>query len=51
MKKELPNYRIVSENGETLLISHKHFHNLLQTLDALASRSCSHQQRKAYRRK
>lgn len=36
MKKEVKNYRIVSDNGEALLISQKRFQSLLQTLDALA---------------
>lgn len=36
MKKELKNYRIVSDNGEALLLSQKRFQSLLQTLDALA---------------
>jgi hypothetical protein len=37
MKKEMKNYRIVSEKGEALLITQKCFHNLLATLDALAN--------------
>ncbi len=36
MKKELKNYRIVSDNGEALLISQERFQSLLQTLEALA---------------
>ena len=51
MKKELKNYRIVSENGEALLISRKCFHNLLQTLDMLASQSCASSSQKSYRKK
>lgn len=37
MKREYKTYRIVSENGETLLIPKRHFHCLMQTLDVLAN--------------
>jgi len=51
MKKELKNYRIVSENGEALLISGKCFHNLLQTLDQMASRPYPRSQQRPHRKK
>ena len=37
MEKKLKNYRIVSEEGEALLISREHYHNLLAILDLLAN--------------
>lgn len=36
MKRELKNYRIVSDSGEAVVISRERFRCLLQTLDALA---------------
>lgn len=51
MKKELKNYRIVSENGEALLITRECFHNLLETLDQLASRQYRRPQQRPYRKK
>lgn len=37
MKRQYKTYRIVSENGETLLIPKRHFRSLMQTLDVLAN--------------
>ena len=37
MKKELKNVRIVADNGETVLLTKRRYHCLLQTLDVLAS--------------
>lgn len=37
MKRQYKTYRIVSENGETLLITKRHFHCLMQILDVLAN--------------
>lgn len=51
MKKEQKNYRIISENGEALLISHNCFHSLLETLDQLASRPCPQPQQRRYQKK
>jgi hypothetical protein len=51
MKKELKNYRIVSENGEAMLISRESFRELLETLDLLASRSDNRPQQEKYRKK
>ena len=48
MKREYKSYRIVSENGETLLIPKRHFHSLMQTLDVLAN--STHNQRNRRRR-
>ena len=45
MRKELKHYRIVSENGEALLIKRECFDNLLATLDVLAKRSSEREER------
>lgn len=37
MKKELKNYRIVSDSGEAVVISRERFRSLLETLEALAN--------------
>lgn len=42
MENELKHYRIVSERGETLLITRERFRNLLATLDALMQEHHDH---------
>jgi len=37
MKKELKNVRIVTDNGEAVILSKNRYDSLLQTLDLLAS--------------
>lgn len=37
MKKKLKNVRIVADNGESLLLTKRHFYSLLQTLEMLAN--------------
>lgn len=37
MKKPLKNVRIITDRGETILVSRQRFDSLLQTLDMLAS--------------
>lgn len=37
MKKELKNIRIVTDNGEAVILSKQRYHCLIQTLDLLAS--------------
>jgi len=37
MKKTLKNVRIVTDNGEAVLLSQKRYNSLIQTLDLLAS--------------
>ena len=51
MKKRLKHYRIVSENGEALLISHKCFQNIMATLDVLAKGPCARQEQERYKKK
>ena len=37
MKKTLKNVRIVTDNGEAVVLSQKRYNSLMQTLDLLAS--------------
>lgn len=39
MKKELKNIRIVTDNGEAVILSKQRYRCLIQTLDLLASSS------------
>ena len=50
MKNELKNYRIVSENGDAMLITREHFNELLQTLDRLADKNHARPERKQSRK-
>lgn len=47
MKKPTKNYRILSENGEALLIPDRSFHCLLRSLAILAEGSAAQRQEKA----